>query len=39
MQRLLKIDYISTVSGGSNIAGWMLAHHLDYLMGWAYLLN
>ena len=26
MQRLPKIDYLSTVSGGSYIAGWMLAH-------------
>ncbi|MGQ0666341.1 MAG: patatin-like phospholipase family protein [Nitrospiraceae bacterium] len=26
MHRLPKIDYLSTVSGGSYIAGWMLAH-------------
>ncbi|MDO9117038.1 MAG: patatin-like phospholipase family protein [Nitrospira sp.] len=26
MQRLPKIDYLSTVSGGSYVAGWMLAH-------------
>jgi len=26
MQRLQKVDYLSTVSGGSYIAGWMLAH-------------
>jgi hypothetical protein len=26
MQRLPKIDYLSTVSGGSYTAGWMLAH-------------